>query len=387
MRMEIAWWDLDGSPATVDGLGQHLVADRVPERWQAVAGLREKFWIADRAGNRWGAVMIWDSRPAVLPPNLAADLIGGPVTHRDVFEVQAGVRGPAAGRGGGPAHRYVVVDAFATEPLLGNPVAVFFAAADLTSTQMQRIAREMNLSEVTFLLPPSGDADARVRVFTPVNELPFAGHPLLGTAVAVALEQQVDRLCFETAMGVVPFDIDRTVAEGRPGAGVAYASMAQPIPVWHPYEQADALLAALGLASSTLPVEMYRNGPRHVFVGLPDADALSALRPDHRALSAFPDMAANCFAPEGDRWRTRMFSPAYGVVEDAATGSAAGPLAIHLARHGHAKYGQTVEIHQGVEIGRRSIMFADADAGDGGEITQVRVSGYGAVAAEGTIHV
>ncbi|MFL5910605.1 MAG: PhzF family phenazine biosynthesis protein, partial [Gaiellaceae bacterium] len=289
-------------------------------------------------------------------------------------------------RGRRPAHRYVVVDAFATEPLLGNPVAVFSAAADLTSTQMQRIAREMNLSEVTFLLPPTDDADARVRVFTPVNELPFAGHPLLGTAVAVALDHQVDRLRFETAMGVVPFDIDRT-GDSPHGGGVAYASMEQPIPVWRPYEQDDALLAALGVASSTLPVEIYHNGPRHVFVGLPDADALSALRPDHRALTAFPDMAANCFAPDGDRWRTRMFSPAYGVVEDAATGSAAGPLAIHLARYGQAKYGQTIEIHQGVEIGRRSIMFAEAHAGDAGEITRVRVSGYGAIAAEGTIYV
>ena len=146
MRMEIAWWDLDGSSATVERLGQHLVTDRVPARWQAVAGLHEKFWIADPAGNRWGAVMIWDERPEVLPPNLAADLIGYPVTHRDGFEVQASVRGPAAGRGRDRAHRYVVVDAFATEPLLGNPVAVFSGAADLTSTQMQRIAREMNLS-------------------------------------------------------------------------------------------------------------------------------------------------------------------------------------------------------------------------------------------------
>jgi trans-2,3-dihydro-3-hydroxyanthranilate isomerase len=284
------------------------------------------------------------------------------------------------------SHDYVVVDAFTDTPLHGNPVAVFLEADDLTPEQMQRIARETNLSETTFVLRPKQGADAHIRIFTPVNELPFAGHPLLGTAVAVALDHQVDRLHFETAMGVVPFEIDR-VADSPHGGGVAYASMEQPIPDWRPYEQDDALLAALGIASSTLPVEVYRNGPRHVFVGLPDADALAALRPDHRALSAFPDMAANCFAPEGDRWRARMFSPAYGVVEDPATGSAAGPLAVHLARHGQAKFGQTVEIHQGVEIGRRSIMFAEAHAGDAGELTRVRVSGYGAIAAEGTIYV
>lgn len=385
MKMEIAWWDLDGSPATVESLGRHLREDAVPDRWQAVEGLREKFWIADRAGNRWGAVMVWaDERPAVLPPNLAADLIGRPVTQHDRFEVQAHVRGVTAGHVQGPSHRYVVVDSFATEPLLGNPVAVFFDAADLTSTQMQRIAKEMNLSEVTFLLPPAGDADLRVRIFTPVNELPFAGHPLLGTAVAVALDRRVERLRFETAMGIVPFDIDLGSGAGR--GGVACVSMEQPIPVWSAYERTDTLLAALGLTTSTLPVEIYQNGPRHVFVGLPNVEALAALRPDHRALAAFPDMAANCFAADGERWRARMFSPAYGVVEDAATGSAAGPLAIHLARHGCSAYGKTIEIHQGVELGRRSIMYAEATVDDSGELTRVRVSGYGAMAAEGTIY-
>ena len=389
VNIEIAWWDLDGSPATVDGLGRHLREDGVVASWQSVPGLREKLWIADRSGNRWGAVMIWDGeRPAELPQNTAAELIGRPITHRDRFEVETTVRGRSADRGRS-SYRYTVVDAFATEPLLGNPVAVFFGAAELTSSQMQRIAKEMNLSEVTFLLPPSGDADARVRIFTPVNELPFAGHPLLGTAVAVGLERRADRLRFETAMGTVAFEVDRGRKDGATGADgdVAHAAMEQPIPTWRRYEHADALLEALGLSSSTLPVEIYRNGPRHVFVGLPDVEALAALRPDHRALAAFPDMATNCFAPDGERWRSRMFSPAYGVVEDAATGSAAGPLAIHLARHGLAEYGKTVEIHQGVELGRRSVMFAEATATDGGEIAHVRVSGYGAIAAEGTIHI
>lgn len=385
--MEIAWWDLDGSPATTEDLARQLCEDGAVDDWRAVIGLREKFWIADRDGNRWGAVMVWnDERPSELPENRAAELIGRPVTHRDRFEVLAAVRGTGSAGGPNGSHPYVVIDAFADEPLRGNPVAVFFDADDLTDTQMQRIAQEMNLSEVTFLLAPTGDADVRVRIFTPVNELPFAGHPLLGTAVAVALDRRADRLRFETAMGVVPFAVDRAPGDG-PGAGRAHASMEQPIPVWGPYEHTDALLAALGITSSTLPVEIYRNGPRHVFVGLPDTEALSALRPDHRALAAFPDMAANCFAPDGERWRARMFSPAYGVVEDAATGSAAGPLAIHLARHGVVEYGKTVEIHQGVELGRHSVMFAEATLGETGEIARVQVSGHGAVVAEGTIHV
>ncbi|ARQ67517.1 PhzF family phenazine biosynthesis protein [Streptomyces marincola] len=275
-------------------------------------------------------------------------------------------------------HRYTVVDAFSRHPLAGNPVAVFFDAADLTPDVMQRIARETNLSETTFVLP-SRRGDAHIRIFTPVNELPFAGHPILGTALALGRRLKKDSLRLETALGVIPielFDDD----------GAAAARMRQPIPTWEPYEHAAQLLAALGVPASTLPVEIYRNGPRHVFVGLPDVAALSALRPDHRALGAFPDMAANCFAGNGSRWRTRMFSPAYGVVEDAATGSAAGPLAVHLARHGLASYGQELEITQGVEMGRPSLMRVVAQ-GRGEQVHRVTVGGHGTIAADGTLYV
>src|SRR5690606_33213928 len=96
------------------------------------------------------------------------------------------------------------------------------------------------------------------------------------------------------------------------GEGPVFVRMRQPVPAWEPYEHAEELLAALGVADSTVPVTAYRNGPRHVLVGLPSVRALSALHPDHRALSRFPDMAANCFAGAGTHWRTRMFSPAYG---------------------------------------------------------------------------
>jgi trans-2,3-dihydro-3-hydroxyanthranilate isomerase len=276
-------------------------------------------------------------------------------------------------------HEYAVVDAFAREPLAGNPVAVFFDAADLPADLMQRIAREMNLSEVTFVLPPENGGDARIRIFTPVNELPFAGHPLLGTAVAVSRAMLKERLRLETAMGVIPFEVTQD-------GGAAAVRMRQPVPNWQPYEHTAELLAALGVESSTVPVDIYRNGPRHVFVGLPSVSALSALEPDHRALARFPDMAANCFAGGGTRWRTRMFSPAYGVVEDAATGSAAGPLAIHAARHGLAGYGQELEIFQGVELGRPSRMLATAEGSAEG-VNEVRVGGHGVVVARGTIYV
>jgi trans-2,3-dihydro-3-hydroxyanthranilate isomerase len=269
----------------------------------------------------------------------------------------------------------MVVDAFSTEPLRGNPVAVFFDCADLSGDQMQRIAREMNLSESTFVLPAEADGDVRVRVFTPVNELPFAGHPLLGTAVALGR----GRLRIETAMGVIPFELSD---EG----GRVRVDMRQPVPTWQPYAQRDDVLAALGVRSCALPVEIYHNGPRHLLVGLESVAELSALHPDHRALSRFPDMAANCFAGSGTSWRSRMFSPAYGVVEDAATGSAAGPIAIHLARHALVPYGKDITIQQGVEMGRPSLMYAMAE-GSGERVSSVRVGGHGVIVADGTLRI
>jgi trans-2,3-dihydro-3-hydroxyanthranilate isomerase len=277
-------------------------------------------------------------------------------------------------------HAYTVVDAFSSRPLEGNPVAVFFDAHDLSAETMQRIAREMNLSEVTFVLPEEAGGDARIRVFTPVNELPFAGHPLLGTAIALGRATKKDKLSLETAMGAIPFTLEREDGE------VVAAWMRQPIPTWERFERAEELLAALGIDSSTLPVESYRNGPRHVFVGLESVEALSALTPDHRRLAAFEDMATNCFAGSGRHWRSRMFSPAYGVVEDAATGSAAGPLALHLTRHGLIGDGQPIEILQGVELGRPSLMKAQVTR-EGERVTAVEVGGSGVTVAQGTIYV
>jgi trans-2,3-dihydro-3-hydroxyanthranilate isomerase len=274
-------------------------------------------------------------------------------------------------------YEYVVADVFTEEPLSGNPVAVFTDAAGLTAKRMQRVAREMNLSETVFVLPAERDGDVRVRIFTPVNELPFAGHPTLGAAIVLAGER--DTLLMETRMGTVPFTYDRS----RPEA--LAARMSQPVPTWAPYDHAEHLLDALGVTDSTLPVEVYRNGPRHVYVGLPDVAALSALKPDQRALAEHLDVATNCFARSGGSWRMRMFSPAYGVAEDAATGSAAGPLAIHLARRGLIPYGSRIEIWQGVEMGRPSRMLATA-WGDGQRVDEVEVAGSAVVVAKGTLY-
>ncbi|MFI1304786.1 PhzF family phenazine biosynthesis protein [Streptomyces sioyaensis] len=278
-------------------------------------------------------------------------------------------------------HAYMVADAFTSTRLEGNPVAVFLDAADIPGPRMQRIAREMNLSETTFVLPPQEGGDARIRIFTPVNELPFAGHPMLGTAIVLGESIRANRLRLETGMGVIPFVFDR----GDDGKIVS-ARMKQPIPTWEIYEHDEELLAALGLDASTLPVTAYRNGPRHVYVGLESIEALSALEPDHKALAKFTDMAANCFAGSGTHWRNRMFSPAYGVVEDAATGSAAGPLALHLARHGLIKFDEQIEIQQGVEMGRLSTMFATA-TGKAEHVESIEVGGSAVIVARAGLMV
>lgn len=275
---------------------------------------------------------------------------------------------------------YTVVDAFATEPLSGNPVAVCFEADRLDARTMQRIANEMHLSETTFVLRPRADGHARVRIFTPVNELPFAGHPILGTALALSEREGLRALELETAMGIVRVDVEPT------GDGRGRVRMSQPVPVSAPYQRSVELLAALGVSAPALPVSEYRNGPRHVLVGLGGLRELATLKPDQRHLADHKDMAAICFAHAGDHWRMRMFSPAYGVAEDAATGSAAGPLAIHLARHGQAQFGDLVRIRQGVELGRPSDMLATA-LGSLTGVESVAVSGDAVTVARGHLLV
>ena len=242
-------------------------------------------------------------------------------------------------------YRYVLADVFTGTPLEGNPVAVFTDAQGI-EPRMQQIAREFNLSETVFVLPAGGRGDARIRIFTPAAELPFAGHPVLGTAVVLSEETATGTIRLETGAGVIRVDLTREnerITSGR---------MQQPVPAWELYEQTGDLLAALGVTSSELPVEAYRNGPRHVYVALASEQEVAALRPDLGALGRLPGVGVVCFAGTGTRWKARNFAPALGIPEDPATGSAAGPLAVHLARHGQIAFGQEIEISQGAEISR-----------------------------------
>jgi len=274
---------------------------------------------------------------------------------------------------------YVIVDVFTDTPLEGNPAAIVTSAPGIPAGRMQRIAREFNLSETVFVLPAENIGDARVRIFTPSTELPFAGHPVLGTAFVLAEAAGLQTIRLETGAGVVPVELARE--NGR----ITFGRMRQPVPTWEPYEQADRLLAALGAKSSGLPAEAYRNGPRHVYVELASEQAVASLQPDMGALAKLPGIAVSCFAGGGSRWKSRNFAPALGVPEDPATGSAAGPLAVHLARHGRIGFGQEIEIGQGAEIGRPSRLYARA-SGRADRIDSVEVAGAAVITARGELH-
>jgi trans-2,3-dihydro-3-hydroxyanthranilate isomerase len=182
----------------------------------------------------------------------------------------------------------------------------------------------------------------------------------------------------ETQAGVVPVELTRE------GPQIVFGRMEQPIPEWEPAANEAAILAAIGVERSGLPVERYALGPGHVYVELESPDAVAELHPDLAALERATTDGVNCFARDGERWKTRMWAPAHGVAEDPATGSAAGPLAVHLARHGRIEFGEQIEISQGTELKRPSTLYAQAD-GEGDRIDRVLVGGSAVIVARGEL--
>jgi trans-2,3-dihydro-3-hydroxyanthranilate isomerase len=294
---------------------------------------------------------------------------------------------------------YTQLDVFTTAPFGGNQLAVFFDADALDASEMQAIAREMNFSESTFILPPSDPARAlcRVRIFTPGGELPFAGHPTIGTTAALV---HAGRLTEENRpatleLGVGPLKVEPVFVGGE----LSYIWMTQPVPVFTPWDgDRAALLAALGLDDSALwddlPIERGSAGVPFIYVPLRDREALRRATPGAGLRAALPDEDPHTgvylfVAPESPDGPgtafVRMFAPGMGIVEDAATGAAAGPMGVYLARHG----ARTVvdgrcetAIVQGVEMGRRSDITTEAWF-DEGVVTGVRVAGSAVVVATG----
>lgn len=272
--------------------------------------------------------------------------------------------------------RFVICDVFTDRPLAGNQLAVFTDAKKLDDETMQRLAREMNFAETTFVLPPEAGGHVKIRIYTPTREVPFAGHPTLGSAFVVGTGVQLEELRLETGVGVIPVRLERE------GSRVAFGWMTQPVPKAEPFEAGDELLAALGVQRSVLPIVVYDNGIRHAYVVLGSRDEVAALKPDLACLARLPPVCFNVSAGAGDDWKTRMFAPAYGVTEDAATGSAAGPLAVHLVRHSAIEFGTEIRIEQGAEIGRPSTLYARVHGSDG-RVERVEVGGSAVIVARG----
>ena len=296
---------------------------------------------------------------------------------------------------------FYTADVFTGEMFGGNQLAVFPTATGLDTRLMQAIARELNLSETVFVFPADDPAHTRrIRIFTPSRELPFAGHPTLGTAFVLASIGEVELSGASTAIvleeGVGPIAVTITAEGGRPTyCALTAAQLPQFGPPPPPVEEIAAVL-------SLQPDEIRRDGlaPRAVSCGVPylfvplrDEQVLARARPDG---SVWERSFASSWAPQlyplvetagrnGADIRARMFAPELGIVEDPATGSAAAALAGYLAALRPPENG-TLRwvVDQGIEMGRPSRMYVECDR-DGQRVTAVRVGGSAVMVAEGTL--
>jgi trans-2,3-dihydro-3-hydroxyanthranilate isomerase len=302
-------------------------------------------------------------------------------------------------------HDFVQVDVFTDVPFGGNPLAVFPEAEGLTSEEMQKLAREMNLSETTFVLPPEAPgADFKVRIFTPAAELPFAGHPVVGTHWVLAhldrvdLKAPVTEVRFELGVGVLPADLE--VADGRVERVVITSDQPRFLTV---LEDLTELVAGLGIPAEAitdtgLPVQVVSTGMPALMVpvrSLAEVQALdtgsfnvAALR---RACEPVGTEVVLLFTFETERSEAtvhvRMFAPALGVPEDPATGSANGTLGAYLVHHQAVTVSEGTNhfiSEQGAEMDRPSTLHLLVDRA-GGEVTRVRVGGQVVPVLEGTV--
>ena len=298
-------------------------------------------------------------------------------------------------------YRFFQADVFTDRPFTGNPLAIFPEAEGLTSEEMQSIAKEMNLSETTFVLPPTDlKARFRLRIFTPASELPLAGHPVVGTCFVLAergiipLEEGTNRIFQECKAGVLPVDV---VVRGGKVEGVTMTQ--SPPRFFDEYEDRALLAKAVGLpeeqvlpgglraqvVSTAVPQLMVPAASLHHFSRI-ELD-LAAMRQVLRETESdcFMIFTRECVQAEGTV-HARVFAPALGVVEDPATGSASGALGAYLVRHGlvEAKPTARILVEQGYEMGRPSAIHVEVDADQTGP-TEVRVGGKAVEVAEGNL--
>lgn len=300
------------------------------------------------------------------------------------------------------AYAFVQVDVFTDRVFGGNPLTVFLDGQGLTDDEMQRIAREMNLSETTFVLPPTQpDAAAKIRIFTPGRELPFAGHPTIGTAYVLAtrgmLPAGARTFTLEEGIGPVPVRL-----EGDP-ATPDFLWMRHGEAIFGPpFTDRPAFAAALGLRETDLlpnaPIAVGSTGNPFLYLPLRDREAVDRAAVDVTALRrCFSDTTAVgifIFAPGADPTTPCVYArmldalAGTGTPEDPATGSAGGPLGAYLVRHSLVTSGKTVRIvcEQGTKMGRQSFLHL-AVRTENGVVTGIEVGGSAVPVLEGTLHL
>jgi trans-2,3-dihydro-3-hydroxyanthranilate isomerase len=295
--------------------------------------------------------------------------------------------------------RFVIADVFTEKRFGGNQLAVFTDAAELDSLTMQELAREMNYSETTFVLPPESGGDYRVRIFTPAEELPFAGHPIVGTAHVIVAEglkepqRDLTSLDLETGVGIIRVEVDTN------GGTAGHTTMAQPLPqVRGRFSDVARIAKALSLEASDvgnteLPIESIYNGLTVLIVPVASLAAIQKIKLDTRAVEKISEemnaktvltFTRDCVHPTSSV-HCRVFAPAAGVTEDAATGSANGPLGFYLARHRLVPLEPVTRIlsEQGYEMKRPSTLHIELSVGSDGEVAGVRVGGGVMITARG----
>lgn len=300
------------------------------------------------------------------------------------------------------SYRFVIADVFTDRRFGGNQLAVFPDAGGLDADAMQDIAREMHFSETTFLFSPESGGDFRVRIFTPDRELPFAGHPIVGTAHVIVAEgmKQVDepvtQVTLEAGVGLILVEVK--TEGGRAG----HTTMNQPLPaVKGLFTDIERLARALSIDASEiertgLPIEAIYNGITVLIVPVRTRAAIEKLRANPSALEQISnEMGAQTvlfFTSETveptSAVHCRVFAPAAGVGEDAATGSANGPLGFYLVKHGVVKAEAATRIvsEQGYEMKRPSLLHIEVEVDPHtNEIRAVRVGGGVVISGRGEI--
>jgi trans-2,3-dihydro-3-hydroxyanthranilate isomerase len=298
-----------------------------------------------------------------------------------------------------PTLRYLHLDVFTSTPLEGNQLAVFPEPGDLSAEAMQAIAREMAFSETTFIYPAERGGDVKMRIFTPGEELPIAGHPTIGSTFALVMEGAIARgrrdVVFELGVGPTPVSLEWD------GEDVSFAWMTQPLPAFGPsFDDRAGLARAIGVEErdlvAGLPAQHVSCGVPYVLVPMVSRAAVDAVSVDRQAFARCCLGAGVAETPgfffttgggsPGETAYSRMIAPGFGITEDPATGSASGPLGCYLVHHRVVppdQAGAMVSL-QGFAMGRPSRIHISID-GEPDRITRVRVGGTSVLVGRGEL--